>query len=90
MVHGQASDLRDGAREVTISGQLLVDMLTGGRDVTDDLRQIRCIKGLPKDVRLWSAECVGGTPDLLLTFRSKEWEGLDSLDVVYQESDAGV
>lgn len=53
-----------GTRDVTISAELLVDLLTGGLDITEILSEINCVKGLPIDASLVAASCIGHQPDL--------------------------
>ena len=73
-----------GIRDIEISVELLKDILVKGSDVTDDLRRIKCIEGLPSDATLLHSS-ITKRGDLSLTFSSCEWVGGGVLAVVYSE-----
>lgn len=73
-----------GIRDVEISAKLLKDILVKGSDVTDDLRRIKCIEGLPSDAILRKSS-ITKRGDLSLTFSSDEWVGNGVLAVMYEE-----
>jgi hypothetical protein len=83
----KGSDEPMGTRDVQITEELLKGILVTGLEVTDGLRRIRCVEGLPSDAILRAAS-VTKRGDLLLTFSSDEWVGDGLLlDIVYQEKD---
>jgi hypothetical protein len=76
-----------GKRQVRISHELLVDVLSTGWNA--DGRIHRCVEGLPEGVVLVEARAqmalyVGARPDLLLIFEHPMWtEAADGAELPY-------